>query len=100
MGDVSALRNRKRTLGRRADWMEREGRYGEAAGLWAEHAKVEARLSEVKRADRVARRRARISRNYEVVSGGIVLTAVEDVLPLLRAAVEIDVEYLPDSYPS
>lgn len=100
MGKTGTLAARVRTLERRAHWCEKEGQYDEAAGLWEEADRTKSRLFEVKRADRVARRRARISRNYEVVSGGLVLTAVEDVLPLLRAAVEIDRAYLPDSYPS
>ena len=85
---------------KRADELEAAGKHDEAALHWAAFERVEAELWEVKRADRVARRRARISRNYEIVSGGLVLTAVEDVLPLLRAAVEIDRAYLRDSYPS
>lgn len=85
---------------RRADELEAAGKHDEAAHYWAAFERVEAELWEVKRADRVARRRARIRRNYGIVSGGLVLTVVEDVLPLLRAAVEIDRAYNPASYPA
>ena len=100
MGNADSLARQRYKLGKRAHRLEEEGRYDEAASVHAERDAIQAELDELRRLDRVGRRRARIRRNYGIVSGGLVLTAVEDVLPLLRAAVEIDRAYLPDSYPS
>ena len=57
-------------------------------------------LGEARRAERVARRRARIERNYGFVHGGFQPSHIDDIVPLMRAAVLIDVSYHPDSYPS
>lgn len=98
MGEKESLRNRLRTVGRRADWCEKEGRYDEAAGLWADHHRITKRLLEAKRADRVARRRERIKRNFGLYAGDVAITHPDDVAFGLRLAIEMDRAYLPDSH--
>ena len=100
MADAESIVKRRKRLGKRAHRLESDGRYEEAAVVHAELDGLAAELGEARRAERVGRRRARIERNYGFVHGGFRPTNLEDVIPLMRAAVLIDVSYHPDSYPS
>ena len=107
MADVKELLKRRKRLIKKAHTLETNGRYDDAVAVHQELDRVLAALDEARRAqrearraERVARRRARIERNYGFVHGGFQPTHIDDIVPLMRAAVLIDVSYHPDSYPS
>lgn len=100
MADVKELVKQRKRLTKKADALETAGKYDEAVAVHAELDGVFAALDEARRAERVGRRRARIARNYGFVHGGFPPTYIDDIVPLMRAAVLIDVSYHPDSYPS
>ena len=98
-GVKELLKQRKRMI-KKAHTLGTNGMYDYAAVVHEELDGVLAALGEARRAERVARRRARIERNYGFVHGGFQPTHIDDIVPLMRAAVLIDVSYHPDSYPS
>lgn len=100
MADVKQLVKTRKQLVRKAHALETAGKYDEAVAVHEELDGVLAVLDETRRAERVGRRRARIERNYGFVHGGFRPTNLDDIIPLMRAAVMIDVSYHPESYPS
>ena len=100
MADVKELLKQRKRLIKKAHTLETNGRYDDAVAVHDELDGVLVSLGEARRAGRVARRRARIERNYGFVHGGFQPTHIDDIVPLMRAAVLIDVSYHPDSYPS
>ena len=100
MADVKELLKQRKHLIKKAHTLETNGRYDDAVAVHDELDGVLAAIGEARRAERVARRRARIERNYGFVHGGFQPTHIDDIVPLMRAAVLIDVSYHPDSYPS
>ena len=100
MADVKELLKQRKRLIKKAHTLETNGMYDYAAVVYEELDGVLAAVGEARRAERVARRRARIERNYGFVHGGFQPTHIDDIVPLMRAAVLIDVSYHPDSYPS
>lgn len=100
MADVKELVKQRKRLVKKAHALETAGKYDEAVTVHEELDGVLTVLDETRRAERVGRRRARIERNYGFVHGGFRPTNLEDIIPLMRAAVMIDLSYHPESYPS
>ena len=100
MADVKELLKQRKRLIKKAHTLETNGRYDDAVAVHDELDGVLVSLGEARRAERVGRRRARIERNYGFVHGGFRPSHIDDIVPLMRAAVLIDVAYHPDSYPS
>jgi len=100
VADVKELVKQRKRLAKKAHTLEINGMYDYAAVVHEELDGVLVALDEARRAERVGRRRARIARNYGFVHGGFPPTYIDDIVPLMRAAVLIDVSYHPDSYPS
>src|SRR5699024_8076670 len=100
VADVKVIVKQRKRLTKKADALETAGKYDEAVAVHAELDGVVAAQDEARRAHRVALGSARTERNYGFVHGGFQQTHIDDIVPLMRAAVLIDVSYHPDSYPS